>query len=136
MNTLMAEIAAINEAAADAIADEVHEFCGQCEACMNRLYQDDSTDGGVSFQNAQHISPGMAASEVFLHEREHQDRNARFAEEEGRIVILNEIAVFTSLCIECGRVIVSGGETRTQTREAPPQQSAVSMWDVFSSREI
>jgi hypothetical protein len=132
---IRANIDAMNEAAVEAAAEEVHEFCGECETCRNRMYQDDSLDGGVSFQQPTHIPANQAASAVIGHEREHQGREARFAEEDGREVIINDIAIFTSLCIECGRIIVSGGETRTVTRETP-EQPVMSMLDVFNSREI
>jgi hypothetical protein len=135
-----ANINAINEAAAEAAAEDVHEFCGECETCRNRVYQDDSLDGGVSFQQAAHVHPNQAATAVIGHEREHQGREARFAQEDGREIILNDIAIFTSLCIECGRVFVSGGETRTITRgnTAPESEGGyiMSMLDVFNSREI
>jgi hypothetical protein len=135
MQLAQAAIAARNEAAVQEIAEEVHEFCGECEACQNRMYQDDSLDGGVSFQQPTHIPANQAAIAVFGHEREHQSREARFAAEEGREVLINDITVFTSLCIECGRIIISGGETRTVTREAP-EQPTMSMLDVFATREI
>jgi len=108
----------------------------ECPTCDNRRYQDDSLDSGVSFQNPTHISPQNAASAVFGHEREHQSRERMFAEMDGREIIMNEIQVFTSLCPDCGRIYVSGGVTRTQTREAQEENQPMSLLDVLSSRPL
>lgn len=113
---------------------EEHTLC-QCETCRNRRYQDDSPDGGVSFQQPTHIPPNQAAAAVIGHEREHQGREARFAAEDGRDVIINEIRIFTNICPECNRVYVSGGETHTVTRSRP-EEPTLSLLDVLSSRQI
>jgi hypothetical protein len=69
------------------------------------------------------------------HEREHQAREARSASENGRDVISNTVRLFTSICDECSRVYVSGGETRTTTRESNDEQ-IMSVMDVFASRKV
>jgi hypothetical protein len=76
-----------------------------------------SNDSGVSFQSPTKLTPGQAAGAVPAHEREHQTREAARAKEEGREVISHTISIFTAICPECGRVYVSGGETRTLTRK-------------------
>ena len=92
------------------------EPIGECITCSTRLYQDDSTDGGVSFQAATHISPEAAPALVRSHEMEHQMRDSMAAELEGCDVVLQYIQLHTSLCPECNRVYVSGGTSTTQTR--------------------
>jgi hypothetical protein len=106
---------------------------GECATCATRRYQDDSLDGGVSMQQPTHVSIHNAASAVIGHEREHQGREARFAEEDGREIIYNEIHISTCICPECGRVFVSGGENRVMTRERNEQDQPMSVMDVFSS---
>ncbi len=89
----------------------------ECEACKNRKYVDGSNDPGVSFKAPTKVSPQSAASAVFSHEREHYTREASKAESEDREVLSNEIRIFTSVCPECGKTYVSGGETTTVTRK-------------------
>ena len=91
------------------------EPIGECLTCSTRLYQDDSTDGGVSFQSPTHISPGAAPAMVRTHEMEHQMRDRMAAEMEGRDVVFQYIQLHTSLCPECNRVYVSGGQSTTHT---------------------
>jgi hypothetical protein len=117
-------------------ANEVNEIDTECQACANRFYQDNSSDGGVSFQQPTRIHPNEAAAAVVAHEREHQVREARSAVQEGREVISNDIRIYTSVCDDCGRTYVSGGETRTVTRETTDEQPPMSMLDVFATRQI
>jgi hypothetical protein len=93
------------------------EAAAGCYTCENRRYQDQSNDPGVSFQAPTKLSPNEAASAVVAHEREHAVREESKALEEGREVISNNIRIFTDVCSECGRVYVSGGETRTVTQQ-------------------
>jgi hypothetical protein len=88
----------------------------ECQTCKNRRYQDGSDDPGVSFKAPTKISPNQASSAVMSHEREHYNRENAKAEAEGREVVTNNIRIFTAVCPECGKVYVSGGETRTVTR--------------------
>lgn len=134
-NAAAAVAQAVNNQTESGLLNIDAQTIGECETCNSRRYQDDSLDGGVSFQEATHIHPNEAASEVFGHEREHQGRERRFAEEDGREVILNEIRVHTSVCPDCGRVYVSGGETRTITRSGGEQeQEPMSLFDALASR--
>jgi len=87
----------------------------ECQTCKNRKYVDSSNDPSVSFQTPTHISPNMAMSAVAAHEGEHVRNEQAKAEEEGRKVISQSVSIHTSVCPECGRVYVSGGQTRTVT---------------------
>jgi len=89
----------------------------ECQTCANRRYQDSSGDPGVSFKAPTKLTPNQAASAVPAHEREHYSRESSKAKQEGREVVSNDIKIFTSICPECGRTYVSGGETRTVTRK-------------------
>lgn len=87
---------------------------GECETCKNRKYQDGS-DENVSFKAATHISPQQAAGAVRAHEGEHVSNAYSKAAEEGGKVLSVGVSIHTATCPECGRVYVSGGETRTLT---------------------
>lgn len=93
----------------------------ECQTCKNRRYQDGSDDPGVSFQSPTRMSPAQATTKVFSHEREHYSREQSKANREDREVISNNIRVFTDVCPECGKIYVSGGETRTVTRKKQEQ---------------
>lgn len=85
----------------------------ECSTCANRKYQDGSTDTGVSFKNAAHISPENAFAVVSAHEQEHvQEAKSRTNQEGGKLISAS-VRIFVSTCPECGRTYVSGGETRT-----------------------
>ena len=87
----------------------------ECETCANRKYQDGS-DEMVSFKSPSHIAPGAAASRVAAHEQEHvSNAYSKAAKMDGRVVSAN-VSIKTSICPECGRSYVSGGETRTQIK--------------------
>jgi predicted RNA-binding Zn-ribbon protein involved in translation (DUF1610 family) len=107
----------------------------ECTSCANRYYQDSSNDGGVSMQQPTRIHPNEAASAVMAHEREHQSREAHAAHESGREVVSNTVRFHSSLCPECGRSFISGGETRTTTR-AKDDDSVLSFEDAFSNLKI
>lgn len=88
----------------------------ECSTCEQRKYQDKSNDTGVSFKAPGHISPEASASAVMSHEQEHVGNEAAKAAGENRKVISQSVTLKTSSCPECGRVYVSGGETRTVTK--------------------
>ena len=113
------------ESAEAAGAQSVQEAAeeGECQTCERRKYQDGSDDMGVSFQTPTHISPEEAPAAVRGHEMEHVYRNQAKAEREGREVISQDVTLNTSVCPECGKVYVSGGNTRTVT--AAKQKEAV-----------
>ena len=97
----------------------------ECETCKNRKYQDGS-DEMVSYESATHISPGASASAVRAHEQEHVSNAYKKAALNNGEVISANVSIHTSVCPECGRSYVSGGETSTQIKyyneENPYQQ--------------
>jgi len=95
-------------------AQEVVEE-SECQTCAKRKYQDGSDDPGVSFKTPSHVSPEMAASAVRGHENEHVVRERAKATMEDRKVVSQSVTYHTAICPECGKVYVSGGETRTVT---------------------
>ena len=110
----------LSEAAKNSWADpEVRRLkqVGQieCQTCKNRTYQDGSDDPGVSFKSPTHIAPENAAAAVSSHEQEHVVREQSSAQAEGRKVISQSVQIYTSVCPECGRSYVSGGQTKTTT---------------------
>lgn len=87
----------------------------ECETCANRKYQDGS-DEMVSFKSPSHIDPGAAAARVSAHEQEHvNNAYSKAAKMNGRVASAT-VSIKTSICPECGRSYVSGGETRTQIK--------------------
>ena len=99
----------------------------ECETCKNRKYQDGS-DEMVSFKSAQHISPQAAASRVRGHEAEHVSNAFKDAAQNNGKVLQASVALRTSVCPECGRTYVSGGETTTKikyTNEDNPYTKAM-----------
>ena len=87
----------------------------ECQTCKNRKYVDVSNDPSVSFQTPTHISPDSAMSAVAAHEGEHVRNDQAKAAGEGRKVVSQSVSIHTSVCPECGRVYVSGGQTRIVT---------------------
>ena len=90
----------------------------ECQTCKNRRYQDGSDDSGVSFQTPTKVAPQAAGAAVRSHEQEHVSRNQAKAEREGREIVSQTVTIHTGICPECGRVYVSGGTTRTVTKDA------------------
>lgn len=90
----------------------------ECQTCKNRKYQDGSDDSGVSFQTPTRVDPKSAGSAVRSHEQEHVSRNRSKAEREGKEIVSQSVTIHTNICPECGRVYVSGGTTRTTTKNA------------------
>lgn len=50
------------------------------------------------------------------HEQEHVRNETAKASQENREVVSQSVTLQSSVCPECGKVYVSGGETRTVTR--------------------
>lgn len=98
----------------------------ECQTCKNRKYVDQSDDPTVSFQTPTNISPESAAAAVAGHEGEHIRNEQANAERDGRRVLSQSVIMHTSICPECGRVYVSGGEARTVTvsDDKPDNQDA------------
>ena len=96
----------------------------ECQTCKERTYQDGSNDPGVSFKAPGHIAPESSAAVVMAHEQEHVANEQANAAQEDRQVVSQSVRLFSSVCPECGKVYVSGGETRTTTASAPkPRQN-------------
>jgi len=87
----------------------------ECQTCKNRKYVDVSDDPSVSFQTPTSINPNAVMSAVAAHEGEHVRNEQMKAENEGRKVVSQTVSIHTSICPECGKVYISGGETRTVT---------------------
>ncbi|MCX4328328.1 MAG: hypothetical protein OSJ45_13720 [Lachnospiraceae bacterium] len=87
----------------------------ECETCANRKYKDGS-DEMVSFKSPAHISPQSAASAVRSHEQEHVSNAYKKAANNNGKVMQASVRIKTSICPECGRSYVSGGETTTQIK--------------------
>ena len=85
----------------------------ECQTCKNRMYVDDSSDPSVSFQSPGNIRPDVALSVVAAHEGEHVANEQIRAKQGGGRVVSQSVSIHTSICPECGRVYVSGGETKT-----------------------
>ena len=89
---------------------------GECETCEKRKYQDGSDDMSVSFQSPTNIKPEQVASAVRGHEMEHVVHEQAKAQKEDRKVVSQSVTLHTDICPECGKVYISGGETRTVTK--------------------
>ncbi|MEE8836140.1 MAG: hypothetical protein SOH80_04090 [Eubacteriales bacterium] len=85
----------------------------ECETCKERKYKDGS-DEMVSYKTATHISPSEAPARVMAHEGEHVANAYKKAEQHNGKVLSVSVSIHTAVCPECGRVYVSGGETRTK----------------------
>ena len=70
------------------------------------------------------VSPELAASAVRGHENEHVVREQAKAQREDRKVVSQSVTYHTDICPECGKVYMSGGETRTVTKADTDQQMA------------
>ena len=109
------ELAAKNDKTNPEIQKLKHTGQIECQTCKERKYQDGSNDPGVSFKAPGHISPESAGAVVMAHEQEHVANEQANASKEGGKVVSQSVRIFTSVCPECGKVYVSGGETRTTT---------------------
>lgn len=87
-----------------------------CETCKTRKYQDGSNEM-VSFKSPTHISPESAPAAVHAHEQEHVSNAYNKAAKADHAQVINaSVSIQTSVCPECGRTYVSGGETTTQIK--------------------
>ncbi len=103
-----------------------------CETCEQRTYQDESNDPGVSFKTPTRLSPERAAYAVAGHEQEHVLNAQADARVEEKEIVYQSVRIYTDTCPECGRVYVSGGETRTMMKEKPKQkEEAGRILDIF-----
>lgn len=90
----------------------------ECTTCKDRKYQDGSNDPGVSFKTPGHIDPNVSASAVMSHEQEHVRNESSKASREGREIVSQSVRLDTSVCPECGKSYVSGGETTTVSKSS------------------
>ena len=95
----------------------------QCATCESRTYQDVSDDPSVSFQTPTHISPGQSAAAVASHEAEHVANEQAKADREGYEIVSQTVTLHSSICPECKRVYVSGGTTRTLSRQGGQEEA-------------
>ncbi len=109
---------------------KMNEFTNECQTCKNRKYQDGSNDPGVSFKAAAHIDPESAASVVIGHEMEHVSHEQAKAEQNGAKVVQQYVVLHNSVCPECGRPYVAGGETTTVTSTPTEPQNLAQQFDV------
>lgn len=101
----------------------------QCETCKNRKYQDGS-DEMVSFKSPAHVAPQAAGQAVRAHEQEHVGNAYKKAGMTDGEVVQASVRIFTSVCPECGRTYVSGGETTTQIKyNSDPYAQAAKVQD-------
>ena len=73
----------------------------------------------VSFQTPTNIKPEQVASAVRGHEMEHVIHEQAKARRDDRKVVSQSVTLHTDICPECGKVYISGGETRTVTKANP-----------------
>lgn len=109
---------------------KMDEFTSECQTCKNRKYQDGSNDPGVSFKAAAHIDPESSASVVIGHEMEHVSHEQAKAEQNGAKVVQQYVILHNSVCPECGRPYVAGGETTTVTSTPTNQQNMAQQFEV------
>ena len=95
----------------------------ECQTCKQRTYQDGSNDPGVSFKSPGHISPESSGAVVMAHEQEHVGNEQANAKKDGGRVVSQSVRLFSAVCPECGKVYISGGETRTTTVSTPKSQT-------------
>lgn len=111
-----------NEAAETTALGEIEEI-KECQTCKNRMYVDNSSDPSVSFQSPANIRPEEALARVAAHEGEHVANDRMQAKQDGGRVVSQTVTLRTSICPECGRVYISGGETRTTVAVPAAEQS-------------
>ena len=123
--------AVVNPGESDVKAPGRKSSPAECETCKNRKYQDGS-DEMVSFKSPSHIDPNQAGAAVRAHENEHVSNAYKEAAKKGGQVLQAAVSIQTSICPECGRSYVSGGETKTQIKyynEDNPYQKSLKSQD-------
>lgn len=117
--TSATQIAKSEQEARVDLEQRVRNGQAQCQTCAQRAYQDQSNDGGVSFQAARHISASTAGVVVTSHEHEHVAACAADSStESGGVVKSSTVGLEYGKCPECGRTYIKGGVTKTTTRPA------------------
>lgn len=102
----------------------------ECATCASRKYVDESGDAGVSFKSPATVAPEAAASAVKSHEQEHVTIAKARSDEQNtsdtQSEVISNVRIFTSVCPECGKTYVSGGETQSTTIIKTKQPSGAS----------
>ena len=98
----------------------------ECETCAQRMYQDGSDEGDVSFKSPGHIDPSASAAVVRGHEQEHVVNAYEKAAKSGGQVLQASVKLNTAICPECGRSYVCGGLTTTQIKYPVDENGKVS----------
>ncbi len=88
----------------------------ECSTCENRKYVDGSNENDVSFKTPGVIKPEQAYAKVSAHERQHVSNAVAKGSEPGAELISASVSLKMSVCPECGRSYVAGGQTVTQIK--------------------
>lgn len=102
----------------------VTEGSEECQTCENRKYVDGSNESDVSFKTPTHISPENASAAVLSHEKMHLSNAVAEGSKENKELVSASISLKTSICPECGKTYVAGGETRTTIRTTSGEENA------------
>lgn len=116
----------------------------ECATCANRQYVDESGDAGVSFKSPSTVAPEAAASAVRSHEQEHVTIAKARSDEQNtadtQSDVISNVRIFTSVCPECGKTYVSGGETQsttiTKTKQPTPTVASQSTGGVGENVDV
>ena len=87
----------------------------ECETCKNRKYKDGSNEM-VSFKTPGKISAEVSYAKVMAHEQEHVSNAIAEGSKPGKQLLSATVTLHMSVCPECGRSYVSGGNTSTVMR--------------------
>lgn len=90
----------------DRHVDAMDSASGVCNTCATRAYV--CSSGAVSRPSA-----GNATAYVVAHEQAHLADDRADAQAEGNRVVMQNIAIFSATCPECGVIYTSGGEARS-----------------------
>lgn len=88
----------------------------ECSTCENRKYVDGSNESDVSFKTPGVIKPEQAYAKVSAHERQHVANAVAKGNEPGAELVSASVSLKMSVCPECGRSYVAGGQTVTQIK--------------------
>lgn len=98
-----------------------------CTTCESRVYQDQSSDAGVSFQSPKGLPASTAALSVVSHEGEHATRETARAQENGEVITNKTVTLQMGCCPECHKMYVKGGTTSiTKAAKKAPEDAVVS----------
>jgi len=101
----------------------------ECQTCKSRKYIDGSNESNVSFKTPGHIAPSASAALVSAHERQHVGNAINEGSQKGNKLLSVSVSLKTSVCPECGRVYVSGGETRTVMKKSLEEETKLNPYN-------